>query len=210
MRVRVRFSKSGPLRYIGNLDLHALWERAARRADLPLSYSHGFHPQPKIHLASPLPLGCSSRCEVVDLRLDEDQDLSSLPQRLQAVLPEGIQVFSAVSVDPAEPALQSILMAACYEVTLPAPSSAEALRTQIDSLMNQRSLMRERRGKTRDLRPLIEDLHLEQDNSDGRHRLHMRLSAREGATGRPDEVLETLGIPLEGVEIERTDLIFQS
>ncbi len=62
MRARITFSKQGALRYTGHLDLHRLWERAMRRADLPLSYSQGFHPQPKISLASALPLGFASRC----------------------------------------------------------------------------------------------------------------------------------------------------
>ena len=72
MRIRVTFSKTGPLIYIGNLDLYTIWERAARRAGLALAYSQGFHPQPKIHFAAPLPLGFSSRCELLDMRLNEE------------------------------------------------------------------------------------------------------------------------------------------
>ena len=71
MRARITFAKSGPLRYVGHLDLQTLWERAARRARLPLSYSHGYHPQAKITFASALPLGFSSRAEVMDIRLDQ-------------------------------------------------------------------------------------------------------------------------------------------
>ena len=70
MRVRITFSKQGALRFIGHLDLHRLWERAMRRANLPLTYSQGFHPQPKISLAAALPLGFSSRGEVLDARLN--------------------------------------------------------------------------------------------------------------------------------------------
>ncbi len=209
MQIRIRFSKSGPLRYTGNLDLHTIWERAARRANLPLTYSHGFHPQPKIHLASPLPLGCSSRCEVVDLRLNEDVQLSNLADRLQAVLPPGIQVLSTESVDPAAPALQAMLAAAEYEITLTAEQEPGALARRIDSLMAQTSISRERRGKPYDLRPLIEAMRLETNGSDSPPRLHLRLSAREGATGRPDEVLEALGVPVEDASIERSNLIFR-
>ena len=66
----------------------------------------------------------------------------------------------------------------------------------------------DRRGKPYDLRPLIEDLRLDQ-SLDGSLRLDMRLSAREGATGRPDEVLDELGIPLEAARVERTRLVFK-
>ena len=55
MRIRITFSKQGALRYTGNLDLHKIWERTARRADLALAYSQGFHPQPKMQLAAALP-----------------------------------------------------------------------------------------------------------------------------------------------------------
>jgi hypothetical protein len=69
---RITFTKQGALRYTGHLDLHRLWERAMRRASLPIAYSQGFHPQPKISLAAALPLGFASRGEVLDVRLNED------------------------------------------------------------------------------------------------------------------------------------------
>ncbi len=72
MRLRITFSKSGSLRYTGHLDLHSIWERTVRRAGLPLSYTHGFHPGPKIQLASALPLGFIGCAEIVDLWLDEE------------------------------------------------------------------------------------------------------------------------------------------
>src|SRR5512138_2950043 len=106
MRARITFSKSGALRYIGHLDLQTLWERAARRAGLPLAYSHGFHPQAKINFASALPLGFGSRAEVVDMRLQSDVDLEQLPSRLQQAMPAGITILDVQGVDEAEPALQ--------------------------------------------------------------------------------------------------------
>ncbi len=210
MRVRLKFSKTGPLRYIGNLDLQTIWERAARRADVPLAYSHGFHPQPKIHIASPLPLGCSSRCELVDLRLDQDVELADLGQRMEAALPQGMKVLGIEAVDDNAPALQSILIAAVYDVTLPAGYGTDDLCRRIKELLSSARLTRERRGKTYDLRPLVEELVVKMDNSDGKPRLQMRLSAREGATGRPDEVLQALGVCLDEAQIERTNLIFQA
>ncbi len=210
MRIRVTFSKTGPLRYTGNLDLHTIWERAARRADLPLAYSHGFHPQPKIQIAAPLPLGCSSRCEVVDLRLNDAADLQGLAARLESVLPEGIRVQRVESVSPDEPALQSRLEAAEYEAILIDAYPVEEIKQRIGVLMQGTAARRERRGKSYDLRPLIEQLWLDCDNLDGSTRIRMQLSAREGATGRPDEVLDALGLPIEAVRVERTRLIFQA
>ena len=203
MRIRITFIKQGALRYTGHLDLHKLWERAARRAELPLAYSQGFHPQPKMNMAAALPLGFSSRCEVMDMKLEQEIPLETLPARLNTTLPSGLQVVGVQQVDERAPALQTQVLAAEYEVTLTEPADSSELKQKIDSILVSPSIPRERRGKTYDLRPLIEELHLPTDG-----KIFMRLTAREGATGRPEEVLAVLGIPFEGTRIERTCLVF--
>jgi radical SAM-linked protein len=204
MRVRITFSKTEALRYIGNLDLHALWERAARRAQLPLAYTQGFHPQPKIYLASALPLGFSSRCEVVDLRLTQDVNVTEIPVVLQAVMPSGIRILKAEIADEQAPALQTQVIAAEYEVTI-TTNPDTGLIQRSEELMAASTLPRERRGKAYDLRPLIEQLTILPDN-----KIFMCLTARQAATGRPEEVLDALGIALENSQIERISLIFQA
>lgn len=204
MRLRIIFAKQGALRYTGHLDLHRLWERAARRAELPLAYSQGFHPQPKLAIAAALPLGFSSRCEVLDMRLEHEIPLDGLREKLQETLPTGIQVSNVERVDEKLPALQTLVASAEYLVTLTEPIDSSELRRRIDAALESTSLMRERRGKTYDLRPLIEELHAQTDGV-----IFMRLAAREGATGRPEEVLDILGIAFEGTRIERTRLIFK-
>ena len=203
MRIRITFSKQGALRYTGNLDLHRLWERAARRAELPLAYSQGFHPQPKINLAAALPLGFSSRCEVMDMKLEADTPLDDLPARLQATLPPDIQVLKAEQVDDNAPALQTQVDSAEYEVTFTEAVPASDLDRKIASVMESTSLPRERRGKPYDLRPLIRELKLTSKTT-----LFMHLFAHENATGRPEEVLDVLGIEFEGTRIERSRLLF--
>jgi radical SAM-linked protein len=215
MRIRITFVKQGALRYTGHLDLHKLWERAARRAELPLAYSQGFHPQPKMNMAAALPLGFSSRCEVMDMKLEQDISLESLPTRLNSTLPSGLQVVEVEQVDERAPALQTQVVSAEYEVTLTEAVDVSELKRKINSVIESKSLPRERRGKMYDLRPLIEALTLTpaplslEGKGDG-VRIFMRLAAREGATGRPEEVLDMLGIAFEGTRIERTRLIFQS
>ena len=203
MRIRITFAKQGALRYTGHLDLHRLWERAARRAELPLAYSQGFHPQPKMNLASALPLGFSSRCEVLDMRLEHEIPLEGLHEKLQNTLPTGIQVTSVESVDEKLPALQTLVASAEYEVTFTEAVDVFVLDRRIESAMDAESIIRERRGKTYDLRPLMEELKFEPPD-----KIFMRLAAREGATGRPEEVLDILGIAFETTRIERTQLHF--
>jgi len=214
MRIRITFAKQGPLRYTGHLDLHRLWERAARRAELPLAYSQGFHPQPKMNIAAALPLGFSSRCEVMDMKLEHEIQLEGLHEKLQQTLPAGIQVLNVESADEGAPALQTQVASAEYQVTLAGPVDASELKRKIDSVMEAESLLRERRGKTYDLRPLIEELSVTPtpppSGEEKVLRVFMRLAAREGATGRPEEVLDILGIAFEETRIERTHLIFRS
>ena len=205
MRIRITFVKQGALRYTGHLDLHKLWERAARRAELPLAYSQGFHPQPKMNMAAALPLGFSSRCEVMDMKLEQDIPLESLPTRLNSTLPSGLQVVDIEQVDERAPALQTQVVSAEYEVTFTETVDGSELKRKVDSVIESKSIPRERRGKMYDLRPLIEDLKILESNSP---KIFMLLAAREGATGRPEEVLDVLGIAFEGTRIERTRLIF--
>jgi radical SAM-linked protein len=205
MRIQITFSKQGPLRYTGHLDLHKLWERAARRAELPLAYSQGFHPQPKMNIAAALPLGFSSRCELLDMRLEQDIPLDGLAQKLNDTMPEGIRVTNIKEVDERAPALQTQVVSAEYEVTSKETDFGSDLKRTVDSVMESGSIIRTRRNKEYDLRPLIEELTIKSDN-----KLFMKLTSKEGATGRPEEVLDVLGITFEETRVERIRLNFQS
>lgn len=208
MRARITFTKQGALRYTGHLDLHRLWERAMRRASLPITYSQGFHPQPKISLASALPLGFSSLAEVLDVRFNEDLPVEEIASRLKDNLPADIRVTRVEVVDERAPALQTQVISAAYDVHLTEPIDGGELTRKVEELMMSESLPRERRGKFYDLRPLVEMLSVINE-PDGRIWLQMKLAAREGATGRPEEVLTVLGIEPEYAKVERTSLVFQ-
>jgi len=210
MRLRITFTKQGTLRYTGHLDLHKILERSIRRAKLPLTYSQGYHPQPKINLAAALPLGFSSRAEVMDIWLNEDVD--DAVSALQTHVPPGLTILQAETVDERMPSLQSQVVAAEYEAEITEAGYGSSLTERVASVMETESIPRVRRKKEYDLRPLIEKLTLTPCPSpEGRwEKIFMRLTAREGATGRPEEVLDVLGIPLEDTRIERTQLIFQT
>lgn len=205
MRLRITFSKTHAMRYTGHLDLHKAWERAIRRACLPLAYSQGFNPHPRIQLASALPLGFTSQAELVDIWLETELPLQEIATRLNVALPPGIRLESLAVIQERLPALQTQVAAADFEVTLLEPQAD--LEAHLLDLLNHASLPRERRGKTYDLRPLI--LELQQlPPQNGCQRLSMRLVAREGATGRPEEVLAVLGIPAEAARLHRTRILF--
>lgn len=210
MRLRILFEKTGALRYTGHLDLHSIWERTVRRAGLPLAYTQGFHPGPKIQIAAALPLGFIGRAEIVDLWLKEDAEPSGLhlQELLQAAAPPGLHLTSLTVVDEHEPALQTRVDSAEYDITLLEACGRATLEMKVSDLLQSTSLPRERRGKPYDLRPLIESLVVIPGTGESLH-MQMRLAARNGATGRPEEVLDALGIKMEATRIERTALILR-
>jgi radical SAM-linked protein len=203
-RIRIQYAKTEPLRYTGNLDIHKIWERTLRRARLPVAYSQGFHPQPRLNQACPLPLGITSQAEIIDVWLNIDSAPADLMSDLEKALPPGIELKSIDVAELNAPALQTQTRSAVYSAELKIDISPEELSARIQQTLASPQLPRQRRGKTYDLRPLIEDLRLE--NS----RLVMQLAAREGATGRPEEVLDQLGLQPHQARLERTQLLFPS
>ncbi len=207
MRIRIHFSKTEVMRFTGHLDLHRAWERIFRRAGLPLSYSQGFHPQPKLNLACALPLGFTSECELIDAWLDAPLAIQEIQASLAAALPLGIRIHSLEEVDMHSPALQTRVESTEYWVTLLDPQAD--LETRLAHVMEAAVLPRLRRGKPYDLRPLIEVIQPLPDSADGLPRLSMRLAARESATGRPEEVLAELGVGIEAARVHRVKIFFQ-
>lgn len=208
MRLRITFAKTEVIRFTGHLDLHRAWERTFRRAGLPLVYSQGFNPRPRLNLASALPLGFTSQAEVLEARLEARLALNDILSALERALPPGLQVLQVDEVDPSDPSPQSDLQAAEFVITFLDPFPE--LEPRLEALLKEEDLMRQRRGKTYDLRPLILALEPLEDDESGRQRLLVRLVARAGATGRPEEVIAALGAPPESARVHRTRLIFQT
>ena len=94
-KLRLRFEKSGRAVYISHLDLMRTMQRAFLRAEYPLKYSEGFNPHAQISILLPLSVGVSSACELMDFQLTEESSLSAMPEKLTAVMPEGIRVLEA-------------------------------------------------------------------------------------------------------------------
>jgi len=207
MRIRVTFNKTDSMRYTGHLDVQRAWERALRRANLPLSYSQGFKPHPKINLASPLPLGFTSTGEMIDIWFDQYFSLDMLKTRITAALPPGLQVTALAEEAIYGPKLPSLLTGAIYTITL--LESISDLETRVTAFLSKDTLTRERRKKNYDLRPLVKTLSVLPDNAHKEQRLQVELSAAPGATGRPDEVLFALGLHPYDAIIERTTLLLK-
>jgi radical SAM-linked protein len=205
MRLRITFSKSGPMQYVGHLDLHRAWERAFRRSGLPLEYSQGFHPQPHLNLACALPLGFTSQCELLDAWLEAEHPIQAVLSALQPALPPGLSILDLEAMDLHTPALQTQVISACYRITF--LDTISDLPERLQRVLAAEHLPRQRRSKAYDLRPLIEEAQLTMLLEDGKYELYIRLAARESATGRPEELLSELGINFEDTRIHREKLV---
>jgi radical SAM-linked protein len=216
-RVRLIYARGEALRYVSHLDMQLVWERTLRRAGLPLAYSQGFSPRPRLHMASALPLGFLSRCEIADLWLDlppnsPAPDQEELARSIQASSPPGLEIQNAEIVPLNLPALQTQVQSTEYLASPMDTVDPGTLNHAVSLLLAADTLLRERRGKTYDLRPLIEKLEVlpaEPAPVPGKLTLWMRLAAREGATGRPEEILTALGQDPSTWRVERVILILK-
>lgn len=207
-RVRVTFSKSGPLIYTGALDLQKIWERVLRRARLKVAYTQGFNPGPRINLASAMPLGVTGSEELADFWFNEAPDLQRFCERVNLSAPDGLRALRAEEVPLSTPALQTRVEAAEYRLDLPASINLDETRRKVETLMAAESLPRERRGKPYDLRPLIHQMKVE-TGENGAGVITMTLQAREGATGRADEVLAALELDPGSAALTRVKLLLK-
>ncbi len=117
-KLRVKFGKLGELRFTGHLDVMRVLERALRRADLPITFSAGFHPMPRISIATALALGMTSTGEWVEFDLHRLMDPDEFLQKLQAELPANLPLYSVAQVALNSPALAVLMQEAMYNLTL--------------------------------------------------------------------------------------------
>lgn len=207
-RIRLHFSRGQALRYVSHLDMHLLWERTLRRAGMPLAYTKGFNPNPRLHQAAALPLGFLSRAEITDfwLEISELPDLEQIKSQIQAAAPPGLVIDRIESIPLQAPALQTQVISSSYRAAPLDPMDPDALVEAVADLLEAKTIQRERKGKPYDLRPLIERLVVEAERIAV---LEMQLTAREGATGRPEEVILALGLDPAEFRVERTTLILK-
>lgn len=211
-RLRITFVKGPELKYISHLDLALAWERALRRAEVPLAYSQGHNPHAKLQLASGLPLGYTGSAEVIDIALTKPMSPAEFSASVPPFLPKGLVICGVEEAPARSPSLQAALRQAEYRVTVETSLSMDRINRRISDLLAAGHLERERVRKGRkevyDLRPLVDDVRLE--TYGGNHvGLWMRLSAGSKGNARPDAVLAALGLADAYSQVERTKLLFE-
>jgi len=204
MRVRLRYTKAGKVRWTSHRDLARMFERAFRRTQLPVAYSGGFAPRPKVSFGLALPTGAESEAEYLDLELVEGTttDLAELPARLSEALPVGIEVSAAATIDDRAPSLQEAVSSCGWRLGISGAGHDE-LCEKVAGVIAAPSLVvtRKRKGKvvTDDIRPGILALRVVEGVE-----VECELAAQPRAV-RPGELVRAIDPGLEEAWVRRTN-----
>ena len=202
MRLRIRYSKKGKVRFISHRDVARIWERALRRVGVSVAYSQGFSPRPKLSFGLALSTGHESEAEFLDVELsDEDEDWTAvrgkdLAARLTAALPVGLDVVAVAPVEKGD-SLQQAVTSCTWAIEVD-DVDREYMDAWVADVLSREEIVveRERKGK-----PVVEDLrpHVLALDVTGTTETGIRLSADLGTQPRalrPTELLAAVDPPL--------------
>lgn len=205
LKLRIKYTKTGVLRFIGHLDVMRLFQKAIRRAKLEVSYSKGFSPHQIISFAAPMPLGMTSEGEYFDGEFDNVTSTEDMMKRLNDTLPEGVKVLDIVILDEGAKPSMSIVSASDYYIYKNEECEADniaILQKTLDEFMAQDSVMIMRKTKTKeemaDIKPAIYDLKIKDDG------IYMLLASGSAYNLKPELVVAAL-CEKAGVEYNRYD-----
>jgi radical SAM-linked protein len=209
-RLRIRFAKLGKVRWTSHRDTARMWERAFRRVNLPLAYSNGFSPRPRVSFGLALSTGYESVAEYLDLELSDTPleggspqlDLEELTAGLSAALPEGVDVLAIAALSGRSLSLQEEVTACTWRLAVTATepgSPPPAIAPRVDALLAADTLVvnRSRKGRemAEDIRPAIQTIRVVEETADGTW-LECDLATQPRSL-RPTELVGTLGADVE-------------
>ncbi len=211
-RLRIKFSRGDEVKFISHLDITRLWERALRRAGVPLAYSQGFSPHPQMALAVPLSVGMTSETELMDITCTRNVTPQWLTDIVNQQLPPGIRVLQVQQIPPTQPALQAQVRFAEYRVVIKTDKERDEIEAAIKNLLSLKQLpwqhQRDTGIKSYDLRALVDTIMLIEWQP-GQCVLGMRLRCDNRGSGRPEQVAIALGFNEYPELIHRTKLVLE-
>lgn len=214
MKLRIKFRKERPVMFISHLDMMRTFERAFRRADLPVAFTQGFNPRPKISFTPALSVGITSGSEYMDIEFFEDVQAEDVAMRLNRVLPEGLRITKVDAADE-KPSL-AILNGAVYVVKAALiAENLQELKKSIDVLLHRKEIIVERvtksGNKSVNIAPLIYKIDLLSNNNDTCD-IGMAVSIGQQGSVSPKSVVmeleKILTKKLEVISIHREELFY--
>jgi radical SAM-linked protein len=180
-KLRVKFSKTGDIRYLSHNELLLSIFRALKRAKIPIAYSAGFHPHPKMSFGPALAAGVESLNEYFDIGISVIMSPSDFSTRLNTELPEGLKILDAALITKKERSLNDLFSSYEYEITIDS-----SLENNINSFIRLENCLVERKNKTVDIRPMVEKAEIKGST------LHLLLSDTDKVKVRLYEILEAM------------------
>ena len=194
-KIRLKYAKREAASMISHLDLVRLFRRAIRRAGLPVCYSQGFSPQPKIAFGIPLSVGNTSDCEMVDVELMQVVSLAEIEARLSGQMPRGLELVEVKEVSLQEKALTRDANLITYQVAYETSCDSDEIKRLVRELILSTSLpytrVRGNKIKKINIRPFIKSITLPKDEPN--NLMEMKLIFNERGTAKPEEVVNSLG-----------------
>lgn len=191
MKVRIKFSKQGPVKFVGHLDTMRYFQKAIRRAELPAAFSGGFSPHMIMSFAAPLGVGIESRGEYFDVEFTETIPTKEIESRLNAVMAEGMQVLSARQVEDGKAGkAMSLVAAADYYVEFrKGKEPAENWKERIAEFISQSSIVVTKKTKKSeqelDIRPFIYKMELYGE------KIFLKLASASANYTKPELVMDS-------------------
>lgn len=209
-RLRVKFSRGEEIKFISHLDMIRLWQRVMSRANIPIAYSEGFNPHPRISLAAALALGVTSQAELMDVYCSRWVSPHVFSQAVTRQLVPGVGLLGVNVIPENYPSLQSQTRFAEYMVKINSPSDEAAIEAKIKAMLAAAEIPwqhhRDTGTRSYDMRPLIDNLWLA-DYHAPEAAIGMRLRCDNLGAGRPEQVCLALGFTESPLAIDRTRLI---
>lgn len=193
VKVRIRYTKTGDLRILSQLEIMTTFERAFRRASVPILFSEGFHPHPKISFGPALPVGVESVCEYMDVELAHPTASSEIKEKANKHLPDGLKVISVKEIPVNTPSLNAFITHFAYEIRLDRNKLllpvTEIPLSDLTELPAERVTEKDGRKITRiiNTRPFIDEIRWLTNDT-----IFLRLKSIDRECCRPSDVLKAL------------------
>ena len=191
-RIRMQYTRTGRVRFLSHLDFMTLFHRAAVRAGIPIAFSQGFNPHPKIAFGPALSVCIESTSEYLDMETDPFVDLTRIAPDLNNALPEGIRVLETKVVPKKAASLSGCIGRYIYEVRVP-EQYQEGMAARVKEFLSRSSVIVSKEGKEKDIRPTIESITIDAEGV-----LQIALIDHEQQKPRIQDVIrQTFGIEQE-------------
>lgn len=204
-----KYGRQKELKYISHLDIVRLWERALKRTNIPVAYSQGFNPRPRLSFGLPLAVGMTSEAEMLDIFLEQLISPRYLTINLSGQLPIGIDIYEVQEVGLKVPSLQSQACRVEYSITVETNRSQEEVRLAVRDFLKCKHIrwqhIRDNKTRQYDIRELVEDLTI-LNHRDNDYDLHTTLKI----SARPEQVVAALGFNEYPKSIHRTKILIDS